>query len=83
VNVAERERLTVHLKWHRTLRRMSQQELAERAGVTRQTINAVERGRFSPSIELALRLARLLGVPVEALFELGGSARAGKDKRRG
>jgi len=49
---------------------MTQQELAERVGVTRQTIISIERGRYKPSIELALRLARVFGVPVESLFEL-------------
>jgi putative transcriptional regulator len=49
---------------------MTQQQLAERVGVTRQTIISIERGKYKPSIELALRLARLFSVPVEALFEL-------------
>jgi putative transcriptional regulator len=49
---------------------MTQQELADRAGVSRQTIHSIEAGKYKPSIELALRLARLFDVPVEALFEL-------------
>ncbi|RPI27252.1 MAG: transcriptional regulator [Acidobacteria bacterium] len=49
---------------------MTQQELAERVGVTRQTIISIEKGKYEPSIQLALRLARLFGVPVERLFEL-------------
>ena len=61
---------------------MTQEELADRVGVTRQTIISIERGRYSPSIELALRLARLFGVPVEALFGLSEPARPGKEKRR-
>ena len=48
---------------------MTQQELAERVGVTRQTIISIERGRYKPSIELALRLAREFSVRVEELFE--------------
>jgi len=61
----------VHLKRYRfELDGMTQQELAERVGVTRQTIISIERGRYKPSIELALRLARVFGVPVESLFEL-------------
>lgn len=49
---------------------MTQQDLAVRIGVTRQTIIAIERGNYQPSVELALRLARVFGMPVEAIFEL-------------
>ena len=49
---------------------MTQQELAEQVGVTRQTIISIEKGKYEPSIQLALRLARLFSVPVESLFEL-------------
>ena len=57
----------------RTLREdrgWSQGKLAEEVGVSRQTINAIEAGRFDPSLPLALRLARLLGRPVEEIFRL-------------
>ena len=56
---------------------MTQQELAERVGVTRQTIISIERGRYKPSIELAIRLARVFGVPVESLFELDDATEEG------
>jgi putative transcriptional regulator len=56
---------------HRRIQDLTQQELALRAGVTRQTILAVEKGRFTPSVGLALRLAELLGVTVEDLFRRG------------
>ena len=49
---------------------MTQQELAERCGVSRQTINAIESGKFVPSTLLALKIARIFGKPVEAVFEL-------------
>ncbi len=49
---------------------MTQAELAQRVGVTRQTIHSIEKGKYKPTIELALRLARELGVAVEELFEL-------------
>ena len=49
---------------------LSQQELAEMVGVSRQTIVAIERGNYSPSVKLALLLARKLGTTVEELFEL-------------
>jgi DNA-binding XRE family transcriptional regulator len=80
--VGREPELIVHLKRHRTERGMTQEGLAERAGVTRQTILSIERGRYSPSIELALRLGRIFGVPVEALFELAEPARPGKERRR-
>jgi len=46
----------------------TQQELADRVMVTRQTINSLERGRYNPSIILAFRIARLFGVNIEELF---------------
>ncbi|MEW6504036.1 MAG: helix-turn-helix transcriptional regulator [Chloroflexota bacterium] len=46
----------------------TQQELAQKAGVTRQTIISLESERYNPSILLAFRLARLFGVPIEELF---------------
>jgi putative transcriptional regulator len=49
---------------------MTQQDLADRVGVTRQTILSIERGQYNPSVGLALRLAKALGVAVEALFEI-------------
>ena len=49
---------------------MTQQALAERADVTRQTILSIERGNYNPSVELALRLARVFGTSVEKPFEL-------------
>ena len=56
----------------RTLRffagEMTQQELAERAGVSRQTIIAVEAGKYSPSLELAFRIAEAFGVPITEVF---------------
>jgi putative transcriptional regulator len=52
----------------RTVRGWSQQELAERLGVSRQTINAIETERYDPSLPLALKVAKLFGRPVEAIF---------------
>lgn len=46
----------------------SQGELARRLGVSRQTINAVETDKYDPSLPLALRMAKLFGVPVDQLF---------------
>ena len=62
--------LVAHLKAIRTEAGLTQQELAERVGVSRKTINTVENGVFVPSTVLALKLASALGTTVEALFEL-------------
>lgn len=50
--------------------RMTQQELADRCGVSRQTINAIEAGKFIPSTVLALKIARTFQKTVEELFTL-------------
>ena len=44
---------------------LRQEDLAQQLGVTRQTINAIENNKYNPTLELAMRLARLLGQPVE------------------
>ncbi len=49
---------------------MTQQELAERVGVTRQTIIAIEAGKYMPSLPLAFKLARVFGLGVEEVFQL-------------
>jgi len=54
---------------------MTQQELADCAGVTRQTIVAIEGGKYSPSLTLAFKIAREFGVSVEDVFQYGGKAR--------
>lgn len=47
---------------------MTQQELAERINVTRQTVNAIELGKYSPSLEAAFRIAAVFGSPLESVF---------------
>lgn len=47
---------------------MTQQELADRSGVTRQTINAIEAAKYSPSLELAFKIAAVFGVSIEDVF---------------
>lgn len=47
---------------------MTQADLAERIGVTRQTVIAIEQERYSPSLELAFQIARVFGVPLDAVF---------------
>lgn len=48
---------------------MTQAELADRIGVTRQTIIAIEQGRYSPSLEMAFRVARVFNVPLDDVFQ--------------
>ena len=48
---------------------MTQQELAEKIGVTRQTVIAIEHGKYSPSLEAAFRIAQVFGVPLEEVFQ--------------
>lgn len=59
-----------NLRVERARVRMTQQDLADKTGVTRQTIVAIEQGKFNPSTVLALKMARVFGVTIEALFEL-------------
>jgi putative transcriptional regulator len=48
---------------------MTQAELAERIGVTRQTVIAIEQGRYSPSLEMAFQIARVFKVPLDDVFQ--------------
>jgi len=54
----------------RSKQKISQQELADAIGVSRKTISTVETGRFTPSVVIALKMARYFEVPVERIFEL-------------
>lgn len=63
-------RLLNSLKVHRARLDLTQEQLADRIGVTRKSINAIERGHFVPSTVLALRMAQVFGVPVEEIFTL-------------
>lgn len=58
-----------HLRELRARRSWSQAELAERLGVSRQTVNAIETGRYDPSLPLAFKIARLFGLAIEEIFE--------------
>jgi putative transcriptional regulator len=52
---------------------MTQQQLADRTGVTRQTIIAIESGKYAPSLPLAFRIARVFAVSIEQVFQYEGS----------
>ena len=59
------------LKVLRAERGWSQQDLAERLEVSRQSVNAIETGRYDPSLPLAFRIAGLFGLSIEAIFQQG------------
>lgn len=63
-------KIRTHVRDLRLARALSQAELAEALGVSRQTINAIETGRYQPSLPLAILLARFFARPVEEVFEL-------------
>jgi putative transcriptional regulator len=60
-----------HLRALRAQRDWSQSDLAERLDVSRQTVNAIETGKYDPSLPLAFRIARLFRQPIESIFEPG------------
>ncbi|RST31333.1 transcriptional regulator [Sphingomonas ginkgonis] len=62
--------LIVHVRQFRVAAGLTQQELADRVGVSRKTINALESGIYVPLTTLALRLSATLGRPVQDMFEL-------------
>jgi putative transcriptional regulator len=66
------ESLLNTLKVQRAIRNLTQADLAARAGVTRKSVNAIETGRMTPSVFLALKLTRALGITVEDVFRLDG-----------
>jgi putative transcriptional regulator len=61
----------------RAARRWSQADLADQLGVSRQTVNALETGRYDPSLPLAFRLAAVFDQPIESLFFPDDEAAAG------
>ena len=65
-----RERIVNRVKEVRAERGLTQEELARAVGVSRQSINSIERGRYVPSLALALKFARLFNCPTDDLFEL-------------
>lgn len=59
-----------NIKVERTRLNLTQEDLARKTGVSRQSVNAIESGKYTPSTVLALKIARELGKTVEELFEL-------------
>ena len=58
------------IRIERAIKNITQQQLADKIGVSRQTINAIESNKYVPSTVLAMKMAKLFGKPVEAIFEL-------------
>jgi putative transcriptional regulator len=59
---------------------MTQADLADRIGVTRQTVIAIEQGRYSPSLEMAFQIARVFNVPLDSVFQYPDTDAAQQDK---
>lgn len=57
------------IKVYRAMHDMTQEELAKRVGVTRQTIIAIEKGRYDPSLSLAFKIARVFNAKIEDIFQ--------------
>jgi putative transcriptional regulator len=59
------------VKFHRLMLDKTQEDIANVIGVSRQTIHAIEKNKFVPSVQTAMKLAKYFGLSVEDLFELG------------
>ncbi|HOW14817.1 helix-turn-helix transcriptional regulator [Methanosarcina sp.] len=62
-----------NIKVYRAIHNLTQENLAEKVGVTRQTINAIEKGKYDPSLDLAFKLARFFNASIEDVFLYEGS----------
>jgi len=62
-----------NIKVYRAIHDLTQESLAEKVGVTRQTINAIEKGKYDPSLDLAFKLSRLFKASIEEIFIYEGS----------
>ena len=59
------------LRVYRTMTNLTQEGLAEKLGITRQTVSAIEKERYDPSLELAFKMAKFFRVSIEELFQYG------------
>lgn len=66
-----RARITNQIRILRAEAGITQQELADSIGVTRQTVNAIEGDKYSPSLDVAFRISRVFRVPLEKVFQYG------------
>ena len=72
-------RITNQVKKHRLLASLTQEELAQKLGVSRQTVIAIESGKYSPTLETAFMLANVLGAGVEELFQYPNEEEVGQN----
>jgi putative transcriptional regulator len=70
-NLVPEGRMKNKIKVFRAMHDLTQEDLAREVGVTRQTILAIEKGKYDPSLELAFKMARRFGVTIEDLFIFG------------
>jgi putative transcriptional regulator len=75
-------RVTNRITELRVAAAMSQAELGDLIGVTRQTVNAIEGGKYSPSLEAAFKIARVLNVPLDDVFQYPDQLPVGRSARR-
>lgn len=61
-------RMKNRIKVYRALHELTQEALADKLAVTRQTILAIEKGKYDPSLDLAFRISELFGIPIEKIF---------------
>lgn len=64
-----RDSMENRIRIYRVMHDLTQKQLAKRVGVTRQTINAIEKGKINPSLELAMKIARVFDIKIEELFK--------------
>jgi len=74
-------KISNRVKKLRTARRWTQEQLAEAVGVSRQSINSIERDRYVPSLPLALTFARVFGCSTDEIFTLNGEMKSGEMNR--
>ena len=67
-NTGQGERMKNKIKVFRAMNDLTQEDLAQEVGVTRQTILAIEKGKYDPSLELAFRISNRFGVHIEEIF---------------
>jgi len=72
-------RVTNQVKKYRLLSSLTQEELAQKLGVSRQTVIAIESGKYSPTLETAFMLANVLGAGVEELFQYPAEEEVGQN----
>jgi putative transcriptional regulator len=75
--------LSNNLKVQRAIRNLTQEQLARKVGVTRKTINTIEKGRYIPSGYLMLKIAGEFGLPVEEIFRLNDGSKENTDNDSG